>query len=149
MSRHKIIAMLAACAALTLSYAALTGTAAMARTELPSGPDRSLVRLTQNGSFRVTIASADQPVPLHKIHRWSVRLTDQAGRPVTGATFKISGGMPQHGHGLPTAPTAQPGASDGAYVIKGVKFSMDGWWELKLQITAAGVTDKVTFNIVL
>lgn len=149
MSRNNIIALLAACAGLSLSYAAVTGTAAMARTESPAGLDRSLVRLTQNGSFRVTIASAEQPVPLHKIHQWSVHLTDQAGRPITGATFKIGGGMPQHGHGLPTAPIAQQGASEGAYVIRGLKFSMDGWWELKLEISAAGVTDRVTFNIVL
>lgn len=149
MSRNKIIVLLAACAGLTLSYAAVTGTAALARTELPASLDRSPVRLTQNGSFRVTIASTEQPVPLHKIHQWSVHLEDQAGRPIRGATFKISGGMPQHGHGLPTAPTAQAAGSDGAYVIKGMKFSMDGWWELKLQISAAGVTDSVTFNIVL
>ena len=149
MSRNKIIALLAAVAGLTFSYAAVTGTAAMARTELPAGLDRSPVRLTQNGSFRVTIASAEQPVPLHKIHQWSVQVTDQGGHPVTGATFKISGGMPQHGHGLPTAPTAHPAGSDGAYVINGVKFSMNGWWELKLQISAGGVTDSVTFNIVL
>lgn len=149
MSRNQTIAFLTACACLMLAQPPVTGSVALARTELPAGLDRSPVRVTQNGFFRVSIASAEQPVPLHKIHRWSVQVTDQAGRPIDGATFKIGGGMPEHRHGLPTAPTAVPGASRGAYIIKGVKFSMDGWWELKLQITAAGVTDSVTFNIVL
>lgn len=145
MSRYKLVALIAACALPILAYGASGGAAVHPPTEL----NRSLVRQTEQGHFRVTIASATNPIPLHRIHRWTVQITDQAGRPVRGAAIGIGGGMPQHGHGLPTAPTAAPSEAAGTYVINGMKFSMDGWWELRLNIAAGGVADRVTFNIVL
>jgi len=149
MSYKKIAVALVAGAALTLSYAVASGGVAFAKTELPLGLDRSLEHPTEKGAFRVKIASTRDPIPLHQIHQWSVQVLDRAGNPVPGATFKVGGGMPQHGHGLPTAPSVQPASSQGNYLLNGMKFSMDGWWELKLTITAGGVTDHATFNIVL
>lgn len=49
-------------------------------------------------------------------------------------------------HGLPTRPQVTPLAVDGTYLIEGMKFSMSGWWEIKLAIEADGGSDKVTFN---
>ena len=149
MSRKKIVVVLAACVGLALPYAASTGGIAFAKAQLPADLNRSLDRATDKGAFQVRIASAASPTPLHRIHQWSVQLTDRAGQPVQGATVKVGGGMPQHGHGLPTAPVVRPAGAPGAYVLNGMKFSMDGWWELKLDIEAEGVRDQVTFNIVL
>ena len=42
--------------------------------------------------------------------------------------------MPQHGHGLPTRPQVTRELADGTYLIEGMKFSMTGWWEIKLAI---------------
>jgi hypothetical protein len=79
-----------------------------------------------------------------------VRLTDAAGQPVRGATLAVDGGMPEHHHGLPTAPRAMPADMAGDYVINGVKFSMPGWWVLKLDVRSAdGRSDTITFNLVL
>ena len=86
---------------------------------------------------------------MNRIHSWTIRLADSAGRPVSGATIGIDGGMPEHGHGLPTAPRVVAGTAPGQYVIQGMRFSMPGWWELKLAIAAAGRTDNVTYNIEL
>ena len=115
----------------------------------PRDLDRTLNRATDKGLFRVEVASAVRPIPMNAIHRWTVRLTDASGRPVAGAAIAVDGGMPEHHHGLPTAPRAIPGSAPGNYVIQGMKFSMDGWWELKLDVRAAGRSDTVTFNIVL
>lgn len=140
-----------------LALAALCGIATVgtltippaARAAIPQDIDQSLDRVTRNGKFHVRIRSLESPIPLYRIHRWSVTVTDGEDRPVEGATIAVDGGMPQHGHGLPTKPVARPDGGAGAYVIDGMKFSMDGWWELKLAITAAGMADGVTFNIVL
>jgi hypothetical protein len=57
--------------------------------------------------------------------------------------------MPQHGHGLPTQP-AVTGEDNGRYIIGGVKFSMTGWWELKLKIDSPSAgADAATFNVVM
>lgn len=136
-------------AGIAISGGAAMAAASLARSDIPAGLDRSLDRATDRAKFHVRIASTTGSIPLHKVHQWRAVITDADGRPVTGAAIRVSGGMPQHGHGLPTAPTASPAQEPGSYVLNGVKFSMDGWWELKLTIAAGGVTDSVTFNIVL
>ncbi len=116
----------------------------------PKGLDLSLDRLSDQGVFHVRIDSQIRPIPMARIHQWTVHLTDQAGLPVSGADIAVDGGMPQHHHGLPTAPRATPAATPGDYVINGMKFSMTGWWQLKLRIKSTdGRTDGVTFNVVL
>lgn len=57
--------------------------------------------------------------------------------------------MPQHGHGLPTQPRVTRELADGVYQLDGMKFSMTGWWEVKLAIDGPRGADKVTFNTVV
>jgi hypothetical protein len=133
-----------------LGAAVLAGALTVAGAVDAAGLDTSLDRSTDQGVFHVQLRSGVTPIPMSKVHRWTVHLTDAAGRPVDGAELAIDGGMPEHGHGLPTAPRATPAATPGDYVINGVKFSMNGWWVLKLKVKAPdGRTDRVTFNVVL
>jgi hypothetical protein len=116
----------------------------------PANLNLSLNRPTDHNLFRVEMASGTSPVPLSKVHQWSVHIEGVDGKPVTGARLYIDGGMPEHGHGLPTAPRAEAAGVPGEYVIKGMKFSMSGWWVLKLDVRAPdGRADKITFNVVL
>jgi hypothetical protein len=116
----------------------------------PKNLDLSLNRTTDQNLFRVKLASGTTPIPRSKVHEWSVQIVGSDGTPVTGAILAIDGGMPEHGHGLPTRPRAQSSGPPGDYVIKGMKFSMRGWWVLKLDVRAPdGRTDKITFNLVL
>jgi hypothetical protein len=57
--------------------------------------------------------------------------------------------MPQHGHGLPTRPRITRELEDGTYLLEGMKFSMTGWWEVKLDIQGPQGPDRVTFNTVV
>jgi hypothetical protein len=125
----------------------LTTAPALAR---PPNLDRSLDRLSDHGAFHVRIQSTRTPIPLWRVHPWTVRLTDASGQPVSGAVVAVDGGMPDHRHGLPTAPRAAATAVAGDYVIEGLKFSMPGWWILTLAVKGPdGRTDTVTFNLVL
>ena len=65
------------------------------------------------------------------------------------AEISIDGGMPQHGHGLPTRPRVTRNLGDGIYEIEGVRFNMGGWWEFKLAIAGSRGADTVTFNLEL
>jgi hypothetical protein len=125
----------------------LDAASALAR---PANLDRSLDRTSDHGVFRIQLQSARTPVPLWRVHQWTVHLTDAAGQPVVGAVMAIDGGMPDHHHGLPTAPRAMPAGLPGDYVIDGMKFSMPGWWVLKLAVKGLdGQADTITFNIIL
>ena len=77
-----------------------------------------------------------------------VRILDSDGRPIENAAITIDGGMPQHGHGLPTRPRVTRHIGGGTYVIEGVRFNMGGWWEFKVSVAAAaGGADTITFNL--
>lgn len=116
---------------------------------LPDDLDLSLTRLSGRGLYRATLSPDVLPITTGQMHAWTVTLQTVAGVPVTQAGMKIGGGMPQHGHGLPTAPQMTRNLGDGRYLIEGVKFNMRGWWTFEILIAGAEGDDVVIFNIVL
>jgi hypothetical protein len=114
-----------------------------AETEFGTGPRASASR-----QFTATL-QPDQPLRPRRMQTMRVAITDAAGAPLDDATIKIDGGMPQHGHGLPTRPRVTRALGNGRYEIEGVRFNMGGWWEFKLAISAASGSDVVTFNLAL
>lgn len=112
--------------------------------------DLSLERVTDRGVFRIHLKSGLDPIQVSKVHQWSLHVSGADGAPVTGANITVDGGMPEHRHGLPTAPKVASGSGPGNYIINGMKFSMTGWWVLKLEVNAIdGRADTITFNLVL
>ena len=115
----------------------------------PSDLDLSLQHASAEGRYRVELQPPAGAAPIGQIHSWQVQLSTPDGRPVRAARIAVDGGMPQHGHGLPTRPRVTREVADGTYLIEGVKFSMPGWWEIKLAIDAEPGADRVTFNTVV
>jgi hypothetical protein len=76
-----------------------------------------------------------------------VTIRDAEGHPIDDAEMSIDGGMPQHGHGLPTRPRVTRSLGEGGYLIEGVRFTMGGWWEFKLTIVSPRGADTITFNL--
>jgi len=81
------------------------------------------------------------------MHTLAVAIVDRDGRAVVGATLAIDGGMPEHGHGLPTRPRVTRANGAGSYEVEGVRFNMGGWWEFRLAIAGSRGADTVTFNL--
>ena len=131
----------------TLTLVAVAATAGCM--SAPSNLDLSLTRPTADNKFVVTLQPPATPAAINQLHTWQVRLASPAGVPIAHARIKVDGGMPQHGHGLPTRPQVTQELPDGTYVIEGMKFSMTGWWEIKLAIDSPEGADKVTFNTVV
>ena len=115
----------------------------------PSGLDVSLEKQSAAGVYRVALVPPAEPPAINQMHSWKVKLAAADGTPVHGARFAVDGGMPQHGHGLPTQPRVTRELADGTYQLDGMKFSMTGWWELKLDIQGPQGADKVSFNTVV
>ncbi len=115
----------------------------------PQGLDLALTRTTVDGKYVVTLQPPARPAAINQLHSWQVRLASAAGTPVAQARIQVDGGMPQHGHGLPTRPQVTRELPDGGYLIEGMKFSMTGWWEIKLAIDGPAGADRVTFNTVV
>jgi hypothetical protein len=111
--------------------------------EFGTGPRPSASR-----RFTATL-QPDQPLRPRRMQTVRVAITDAAGMPVEHATIQVDGGMPEHGHGLPTRPRVTRELGPGLYEIEGVRFNMGGWWEFTLAINAPSGTDIVTFNLAL
>ena len=111
--------------------------------------DTATEKMTDNETFHVSVAANVDPVPINELHTWTLTVMDHEMNPVSDAAISFGGGMPEHDHGFPTEPQVSAGASDGEYLIEGVKMQMSGWWEMKLNIESGDMADTVTFNIVL
>ena len=133
--------------ATTLSALALSSLAACMTP--PPDLDLSLQHPTQDNKFVVALQPPETPAAINQIHSWQVKLSTPDGAPVAHARISVDGGMPQHGHGLPTRPQVTRELADGTYLLEGMKFSMTGWWEIKLAIQTADAADNVTFNRVI
>lgn len=118
---------------------------ATTRTDL----DTSTEVKSENGLFTVGYESGTVPIPLNRIHSWTVTVKDKEGMEVTGAFVRMVGDMPEHGHGLPTEPEMTEELDGGRYTIEGIRFSMPGWWVMTFHIRAGGVMDNASFNLVL
>jgi hypothetical protein len=111
--------------------------------------DLTLSKSTEAGLYLSTIAPAIGPASVGPMHAWTVTVTTPDGAPVEGAQIGWDGGMPQHGHGLPTSPQMTEALGEGGYLIEGMRFNMPGWWTLTVTIDGNVGTDQVTYNVVL
>ena len=111
--------------------------------------DQSRSRSTANGLYVAAIEPGVAEIKQGELHSWILTVKTPDGKPVGDAQVAVGGGMPEHSHGLPTAPEMTEHLGEGRYRIEGVKFSMSGWWELKFDISSPAGSDSATFNLVL
>lgn len=100
-------------------------------------------------AFRASFTSRLEPIVINRIHAWVLHVENAAGEPVEGARISVDGGMPQHDHGLPTAPQVTRELGNGDYLVEGLRFHMNGYWEVEFAIAAAGATDTVVIPLTL
>lgn len=115
----------------------------------PQDLDLSLRHRSAQGRYMVQMDPPAAAPAINQMHSWQIRVSSPDGAPVRNARIAVDGGMPQHGHGLPTRPQVTREIADGTYVMEGMKFSMTGWWEIKLAIQAADGADTAVFNTVV
>jgi hypothetical protein len=114
-----------------------------AESEFGLGP-----RVSEAGAYTATLVPV-AALKTRTMQTVKVAVVDAQGQPIDGARITVDGGMPQHGHGLPTRPRVTRNLGNGVYEIEGVRFNMGGWWEFTLSIATASGTDRVTFNLSL
>ena len=84
-----------------------------------------------------------------RLHAWRLHLETADGKPLDDATIAVDGGMPQHGHGLPTKPRVTQQLGNGEHMVDGMKFNMGGWWVVTFRVASSLGADSVTFNLEL
>jgi hypothetical protein len=115
----------------------------------PADLDYGRMRMSEAGLYKGTIRPDGDSIPQKKLQQWTLHLENSSGMPVNAARITIDGGMPQHGHGLPTKPLVTRQLGDGNYLVEGMKFNMGGWWVVKFRVIAPAGTDSLVFNMKL
>jgi hypothetical protein len=105
--------------------------------------------LTRSGYYRVSYSSMLEPLTINQIHNWVFHVEYADGGVVNDATVSVTGGMPEHNHGLPTDPRMTQSLGDGDYVLEGMRFHMSGYWELTVTIVAGGRRDTVIIPLTI
>ena len=115
----------------------------------PKDLDYSRTRRSDAGTYSATIKPKGDSIPKGKLQSWTIHLETASGAPVDSAVVSVDGGMPQHGHGLPTKPRVTRSLGNGDHLVEGLKFNMGGWWVVKFRVQAAPGADSVVFNVKL
>ena len=117
-----------------------------ARSQTQSAASGEVV--SRNGIYTLTWKSDSDPIPLNQMHRWTLHLEKEgAGLALDQATINIDGGMPAHGHGLPTQPQVTRALGNGNYLVEGMRFNMPGAWVVNFHIFFGNDFDTATVEL--
>lgn len=87
------------------------------------------------GTIRILVESETAPVPVNTLHRWRVKvLREDSNAPFMPNALVVTGGMPAHGHGMPTQPSVSRHLPDGSFLVEGIRFNMGGAWEMAVRV---------------
>jgi len=109
----------------------------------------NLVTQSQPPGLIVSLSSQLTPLTINQMHSWVITLQNSAGEGVSDATIRVDGGMPAHNHGLATQPQVTSYPGEGNYLLEGMRFHMNGEWELRLTIQHAGREHRAVLKLLL
>ncbi|MGI9232323.1 MAG: FixH family protein [Woeseiaceae bacterium] len=110
---------------------------------LPLAPSAAVV--AAEPELRVTYSTPSGPPEINRIHSWVLHVESVDGVAIEDASIEVTGGMPEHDHGLPTRPRVTEELGDGDYRLEGLRFHMRGYWEIEVTV----VTGEQSFVVVI
>ncbi len=135
--------------AITLLIAWLAPATNASADSAPAPTPQQWEQTVASTGLRVHLSPRGGHVSIGQFQHWYLQLTDAQGKPVYPARIGINGGMPGHGHGLPTQPQVTDYLGDGRYLIEGMKLNMAGDWILLLAIHTPNGRQQVQFEIAI
>jgi len=105
---------------------------------------------SDRGNFVAELVASSSDIRLSKFHSWqlSIRYAD-SNQTVSPARIVVGGGMPAHGHGLPSQPQVTTHLGDGQYRVEGLIFNMAGTWQLVFDINTQKLSDRIVFDVIV
>lgn len=140
---HRFLIIPALAAALAVALATM-----VAQAGAESGDQADFSVITAGGN-RLTVTSALSPLEINRMHSWRLRLTNAENAPVVNAEITLSGGMPDHDHGLPTQPIVTGEPEPGIYLLEGIRFHMPGRWLLQFTMALGDTSDSASLEFSL
>jgi len=135
-------------AGLVLGFAVLSVVVGCGSNQVSPNTSASRSATTRHGQFVVSYRPNGGQVRVGPPQSWTMHVETPSGVPVEHATIKVTGGMPDMGHALPTAPLVKP-LGGGDYRVEGLQFSMPGSWAVEVHVKANGLSDRAVFDLYL
>ncbi len=103
------------------------------------------------GGVHVVVHSDTLPIPVNAMHRWRVQVLRGSDEPTPfmPEALVVNGGMPSHGHGLPTQPAVSRYLGDGTFLVDGMRFNMGGEWQMIVRVLEGNRWHRAVFTITL
>ena len=131
--------------------ALLSGASEVAQRPPPSVTRAALTLRTtmplRGASLRLELEPAAQPIAVGVTQTWSVLVAGAQGAPLSGCKVTFDATMPEHGHGLPTAPRVEGESAPGRYRLEGLRFSMAGYWQIEVEASCAEGAQRALFDL--
>ena len=99
-----------------------------------------LFEANSSQGYIVKVFSDSNPIVLNRIHDWQLSI-ERDNEPVSEANITLTGGMPNHDHGLPTRPEVSFKSEPGRYTVEGIRFHMPGLWQIIINISGIDPVD--------
>ena len=100
---------------------------------------------SNGGNYTVVFTPTPDPIPMNQLFDLMITIVSKsAGSP--SPKVEVDARMPAHGHGMNRVPKVTR-LSDGTLKAEGMLFHMPGHWELYVDITRDGVTERAQFDV--
>jgi hypothetical protein len=105
---------------------------------------------TGGGGFLVQLSPPPGEFPLNEPFTFAARVLDGADRRPLAAEVELAvdAEMPLHRHGMTTRPVVAR-EPDGGFTVRGLLLHMPGEWQLYLDVTRGGVTERAQVTVTL
>lgn len=106
---------------------------------------------SDGGGVRVLVHTDSLPIPVNVMHRWRIQVLRgiEQPTPFMPEALVVNGGMPSHGHGLPTQPSISQYLGDGTFLVDGMRFNMGGEWQMNVRVLDGNTWHRAVFTIAL
>ncbi len=114
----------------------------------PTESEPPLTAISNAGSFVVECVPEPSPIPMNALFRLRVRVlaNDAQRAPPRDVRVEVDAAMPEHGHGMNLTPRVID-AGGGQYLADGMLLHMPGYWEIYVDVSRGGVTERAQFEV--
>ena len=100
---------------------------------------------SNGGSHTVAFKPTPDPIPMNQLFDLTFTVKSASSSAQT-TKVEVDARMPAHGHGMNRVPKVTR-LADGTVKAEGLLFHMPGHWELYIDITQGGVTERAQFDV--
>ncbi len=100
---------------------------------------------SNGGNYTVVFTPSPDPIPMNQLFDLMITIVSKSGA-VPTAKVDVDARMPAHGHGMNRVPKVTR-LTEGTVKAEGMLFHMPGHWELYVDISHGGVTERAQFDV--